>query len=163
MTRTEILERLRDSRSEFDAAVRAIPEERLDQPVVGGTHSPKDIVNHVTAYESLIVQRLAASRDGKTTEFDRDRVGWEEFNERVWGESATLPVEEVLQRSWAVFGELLEEIERLADEELERPTCGTANLDPSWLQGRAPWEMIAIDSFEHYPGHFEALRAAANE
>lgn len=161
MTRDEVLQRLRDGRTEFDARLSAIPRGALEESTPGGTHSPKDIVAHIAAYEELVVQRLRAARCGEITEFDRDRVSWQAFNERVWSEVASLDAETVLAHADEVFAALLDEIAQLSDAELAAPTGATAALDPAWLEGEPPWKLIGIDVFDHYPMHHAALEAAA--
>jgi hypothetical protein len=161
MTRDEVLTRLKARRAEFDARVHAIPGDSLDEPVPGGTHSPKQIVAHVSAYERLIVDRIRAARLGEKTDFDRDRVGWEAFNERIWSESKPLSPDAVLAQSSRDFLALLEEIAALANAELSELRGVAAAIDPAWLQGRTLWEVIGVDGFEHYPAHFAQLEAAA--
>ena len=161
MTRDEVLTQLKLQRAAFDARVNAIPHQLLDQAVPGGAHSPKQIVAHVSAYERLIVERLRAARVGEKTEFDRDRVGWEAFNERIWAESAPAAVDAVLARSARDFLALLEEVASLANAELSETRGVATTIDPAWLKGRPLSEVIAIDGFEHYPMHFPQLEAAA--
>jgi len=161
MKHEEVLVRLLTARAAFDARLAAVPHDALAVPAPGGTHSVKDIVAHVAAYDDLIVQRLVAARGGTTTAFDRDREGWEAFNERTWREAAALGSDEALARASVVFAALVHEVGRLTDEELGAPVGATAALDPAWLEGRAPWELIAIDAYDHYPMHHAALDAAA--
>jgi hypothetical protein len=161
MTRDEVLARLIAERGVFDAKVAAVPQDALEVPIPGSTHSVNDVVAHVTAYEELIVERLISARHGATTEFDRDRVGWEIFNERTWREAAGKKPKAVAARSSESFAALLREVGELSDAELAAPTGSTAALDPAWLDGRAPWELIEIDAFGHYPMHYPGLDAAA--
>jgi len=163
MTREEVLAKLRERRAEFDGRLHAIPRDAMDRPVPGAAHSPKQILAHVSAYERLIVERLRAARLGETTEFDRDRVGWEAFNSRVWGEGLDAPVDVVVARSAADFLELLEEVAELSNGELVDERGVTAAVDPAWLHGRPLWEAIAVDGFDHYPMHFAQLEAAKAE
>jgi hypothetical protein len=162
MTRDEVLTRLKARRAEFDVRVHAIPGDSFDEPTPGGTHSPKQIVAHVSAYERLIVDRIRAARLGEETEFDRDRVGWEAFNDRIWAESKSAAADAVLSQSARDFLALLEEIAALANVELSEMRGVAAAIDPAWLQGRSLWELIGIDGFEHYPMHFAQLEAAAS-
>ena len=161
MTREEVLEQLKVQRAQFDARVHAIPGDSLDEPVPGSLHSPKQIVAHVSAYERLIVDRIRAARLGEKTAFDRDRIGWEAFNERIWAESAEQSAEVVLARSSRDFLELLEEVASLANAELAETRGVSAAIDPAWLQGRTLSEVIGVDGFEHYRAHFAQLEAAA--
>jgi hypothetical protein len=160
MTRDEVLARLRTARHGLEQRLAAIPPESLEVVPPGAAHSPRDIVAHVAAYDRLIVERLRLSRVGDTTSFDRDREGWEAFNERVWAECSRISAAEAIAEAALVFEELLTEVARLSDEELQTATGVTAALDPAWLAGRAPWELIGIDGFEHYPMHYEALERA---
>jgi len=160
VTRDEVLDRLRTSRAAFDARVTRVPAAAFDRVVPGGTHTPKQIVWHVAAYDRLMVERLHAARDGETTAFDRDRIGWEVFNERTWSEGAGPDPQSVSATASRVFDALLLEVGRLSDEELAGPVGVSAHIDPAWLDGRPLWELIGIDGFEHYPMHFGALEAA---
>lgn len=160
MTREEVLARLVTERAVFDAKVASVGQEAFDQVPAGRTHSPKDIVAHVTAYERLMVERLRAARRGEMTALKRDRDGWEAFNELVWVEARVADGTEVIEDSHEVFGDLLVEVRALTDEELAGGAGIAAALDPAWLDGRALWEMIGIDGFDHYPMHHDALDAA---
>ena len=162
MTREKVLSRLRASRAAFDERVAAIASDALDIPPAGYEHSPKQIVAHVSAYEELIVLRLEAAREGRTTAFDRDREGWETFNDRVWRQSRDEDAGNVLQRSAETFDRLLVEVGSLSDQELNDPVGVAARIDPAWLDGRALWELVGVDGFEHYPMHFELLERAAD-
>ena len=161
MTRDEVLARLKVSRAVFDEKLEAIRPEALGVAPPGSVHSAKDIVAHVTAYDDLIVQRLISARHGSTTAFDRDRDGWEAFNERTWREAVGQKPEAALRRARDVFAALVHEVGQLSDEELGARVGATAALDPSWLEGRSPWQAIGIDAFDHYPMHYDALDAAA--
>jgi hypothetical protein len=163
VTRDEVLERLASSRTVFDEKLAAVPRAVLEAPVPGSTRSVKDVVFHVSAYDDLVVLRLIASRTGVTTEFDRDREGYEVFNERVWGEAAVIEPDDALARAEEVFLALLHEVGRLTDDELAEAVGATAALDPAWLQGQAPWELLAIDCWDHYPMHYAALDAAVEK
>ena len=160
MTRDEVLDRLRSTRAAFDARVAKVPGGAFERVVPGGTHTPKQIVGHVAVYDRLVVDRLRAARDGETTAFDRDRIGWELFNDRTWEEGVVLDAATVRVSAAKEFEALLVEVGRLSDEELAGPVGISANLDPAWLEGRPLWELIGIDGFEHYPMHFGALEAA---
>lgn len=162
MTRDELVERLTAARAEFDAKVAAVPRGRLAVAPPGHTHSPAEIVAHVNAYEELITRRLRAARDGVSTAFDRDRDGWEAFNERFWAEARAMDAAAVVQRSAEVFADLLAEVGRLEDAELDGTGGVTAHVDPAWLGKHTLGRIIGIDSFEHYPMHAAGLEAACD-
>jgi hypothetical protein len=161
VTRDEVLDRLRSTRAVFDDRVAKVPAAAFDRAVPGGRHTPKQILWHVAAYDRLMVDRLRAAREGETTAFDRDRMGWEAFNERTWAEGAVFDAVTVTETANKAFAALLVEVGEMTDEELDGPVGVSAYLDPAWLGGRAPWELIGIDGFEHYPMHVGSLEAAA--
>jgi Protein of unknown function (DUF1706) len=161
VNRDEVLERLRSSRALFDEKVAAVPADRLDSAIPGHVHTVGEIVWHIAAYDELIVQRLRAAREAQTTEFDRDRVGWEQFNERIWAEAEQRSGSDAVAHARTVFNELVREVEQLDDAELNQPVGVVEHLDPSWLDGRALWELIGIDGFDHYVMHYAQLDAAA--
>jgi hypothetical protein len=160
MTAEEVIARLRSTRGSFDEIVAGIPSENLDRVPEGHAHSPKQIVAHVNAYEQLIVERLKAARAGETTAFDRDRQGWEAFNERIWQESESAHALDIIAASAQIFAELLSEVSRLTETDLGSSDGIAKYIDPTWLRGRNVGELIAIDAYEHYPMHFESLEAS---
>ena len=162
MTRDELLRWLLETRREFDELVAAIPKDRLERPIPGKKRSARDVIHHVTAYEDLIVQRLRKAQEGETTAFDRDRDGWEQFNDQVWEEAHHVDPPTVLARSHRVFRELIEQVSVLQEEEINGDGGIVAYLDPAWVDGRLLYEVIGIDAFEHYPMHFADLRMARN-
>lgn len=163
MTRDEVLEQLTKQRETFDALVDTIPADSLDVPVPGYQHTPKQIVAHVAAYEWLIVERVRAARLGQTTDLERDRRGYEHFNEVVWEESAPRDADEVLATSARTFLALVEELAGLPDEEFGALSKVAEAIDPGWLRGRNLWEALAEDTFEHYPMHVAQLEAVIGE
>ena len=160
MTRDELLHWLLETRAEFDQLAASIPKDELDKPIPGKKHSARDVIYHVVAYEDLIVQRLRSAQRGETTAFDRDREGWESFNDRVWDEAAQVDGLTVLARSHRIFRELIEQVRVLQDDEINGDGGIVRCIDPAWLAGRSLWEVIGIDAFEHYPMHFEDLQKA---
>jgi hypothetical protein len=161
MNRDQVFDKLRSARAVFDAKVASVPIERLDSAIPGHVHTVGEIVWHVAAYDELMVSRLRAAHEGATTEFDRDRVGWEQFNERVWAEAAEKSGAEAVEHARAVFDDLVGEIGQLNEAELNQPVGVVEHLDPAWLEGHALWELIAIDGFDHYAMHYEQLDEAA--
>lgn len=162
MTTSEMLMRLREARDVFDARLADVPESRFDVAPEGFSHSPKEIVAHVSAYDGLIVERLREAREGRTTAFDRDREGWEAFNTRVWSEAAAMEPMDVRAQATFAFADLVTEVAGLTDAELNEDSGATQHVDPAWLDDKTLAKMIAIDSYEHYPMHVDLLRAAGS-
>jgi hypothetical protein len=163
MTRDEILEQLTHERAQFDALVDAIAADAMDRPVPEHIHTPKQIVAHVSAYEQLVVERLRAARLGQTTDLERDRLGYEAFNDHMWSQCESQETEVVLASSARTFLMLVEELAGLPDEEFGALSKVAEAIDPGWLRGRNLWEALAEDTFEHYPMHCAQLEAVLAE
>jgi hypothetical protein len=163
ITTSEMVVRLRETRDVFDAKVADVPTGAFDVVPEGHAHSPKDVVAHVSAYEALIVERLREAREGRSTEFDRDREGWEAFNHMIWAEAADMDEVDVRAQAVFTFSDLLAEIAGLTDAELNTNAGVTGHVDPAWLEDRTLAQAIAIDSFEHYPMHHDTLNAAIKQ
>ena len=129
MTRDEVLARLTTERAEFDRRIEALDPAVFSRVAAGRVHSPKEILVHVTAYEQLIVERLRAARAGTTTAFDRDRIGWEAFNERLWREAGDVDEDVAKAQAGDVFAALIAEISQLTDGDLNGTTDATRALD----------------------------------
>lgn len=160
MTKSEVMELLRSRRALFDAKVAAVPRDALDEPIPRSTKTVKEIVAHVSNYEQLIVDRLISAGHGAGTALRHDQLGFGRGNDLDWPDVTTRAPEQVLRRAADVFDALMQTVGDLSDDELNEAIGATAALDKEWLQGRAPWEMIAIDAYDHYPMHFPALDAA---
>ena len=151
MNKTELLDTMRDRRAAWDALLSKVGEERMTQPGVAGEWSVKDIVAHVTWAESETAQLLQP----------RGLVGsqlWElpqdERNSVVFELNRDRPLPEVLAEAAAVFQQLLDAVQALAEEDLN----DDARLQDMALNG-IPWRVVVANSFAHYYQHIPDIRA----
>ena len=62
-TRGEVLDLVRSGRADLEMALGRLDEGQMENPgLAGGTWSAKDLMAHVTFWESLMVQRLGGPR-----------------------------------------------------------------------------------------------------
>ena len=78
----------------------------------------------------------------------------------IWAEAADMDEVDVRAQAVFTFSDLLSEVSSLTDEELNGFVGVSKNIDPAWLEDRTLAQAIAIDSFEHYPMHYDAFNAA---
>lgn len=160
MTRDKMLLELSVARKIFDDKARAIPAASLDEPVPVLGRSAIEIVAHVAAYDRLVAERLASGRHGASTNLEADRDDSGAFEATTWTLYQGRRPEEILTSSADDYNSVFHQVGELSDEELDAPTGKTASLDPAWLDGRAPWEAIAADTWMHYVQHHDDLDAA---
>ncbi len=110
----------------------------------------KDIIAHVAWYEREVA-RMLESR--VMTSSGLWAVGADERNAAIYEESRGMSPEDARAESSRVFRELVEQLELL-------PDAGYA--DASRFSGMPgdwkPWELIAGNTFGHYPDHAGAIR-----
>ena len=60
----------------------------------------------------------------------------------------------MLAEEWQVYAQLLAEVQKLSDEDLNDPRR-FREMPADWV----PWEVIAGNSFKHYQDHILPIRA----
>jgi uncharacterized protein (TIGR03083 family) len=149
MTRERMLMLLRAARAAWDALLDSIPRGRMAEPMMGDW-SIKDIVAHVTwgEREMIPVMRERALRGSELWNLPQD-----ERNRRVVAESWDRPLEDVLTEHREVYAALVAEVEKLSDEDLTDPSR-YENMPAEWTL----WQLIAGNTFDHYPEHAGPIR-----
>jgi len=145
MKKGALIQRTRDSRARWDLAFAALDEAQLGLPGFCGTWSAKDVIAHITWHEremvGLIKGRALAGSELWNLPLD-DR------NDAIYRANVHRPAAEVRREAGAVFGELLEALETLSDDDLVDPGR-FAHMPADWQ----PWQVIAGNTFEHYEEH----------
>ena len=151
MTGAKFLDSLRSGRAEWEALLAQIGADRMTQPGVEGDWSIKDIIAHVTWHEREMVGVLRA----------RALIGSElwnlptdERNAAIFEQNKDRALDDVLQESRQMFPQLLELAAGLSDEELNDPRR-FSEMPEEWT----PWELVAGNSYTHYPDHIASIRA----
>lgn len=76
-----------------------------------------------------------------------------ERNAAIFEQNRARPLAEILEESRKVFQQLDQAAQTLTDEELN-DARHFINMPSDW----APWDIIAGNSFRHYPDHLAAIR-----
>ena len=144
MTRSELLDSLKEENNQWEALLAQIGEARMDQPGVTEQWSIKDIVAHLTGWRRRTVARLQAAQRGE----QEPLPPWlahlqtdDEINAWIYATNRDRSVSEVLDDSRQVFQQLLAAIEAFPAAEL---------IDPHrfhWMNGE-PLSAAAL--FAHF-------------
>ncbi len=155
MDRSELLNRIKAGRAEFDAAVNLFDKHDLAKPLLENGWSVKDVLAHICFWEKRIVslyETLAAGDEPK------DTVGaksLDELNTHVYEENQLLPLGIVQVNEREAYLELLNVAETAPEADL---------FDPdrfAWCEGQPFYNWIAENTYLHYADHLPNLLAAA--
>ena len=124
----------------FEAAVLAVPRDRLEEASLPGAWSVKDVLWHVAHWWEDCADTLELLHTGTFSEWDGDT---DAENVRVLAEGRTMTLEDVELRSAKIRERMLRAWDALTTD------------DP-----RAA-ENFAAETTEHYEEHLEQIRALA--
>lgn len=153
-TKAELLATIRAERRALEAAVEALDEVQMLEPVLDGGWSVKDTLAHITAWEQLMIGWVGEALHGVVPERPVAGDDWVDvLNARLYEENAEKPLAEVREAFAASYDEAVALVERVEEEDL---------FDPerfAWRDGSPLWHMVAANTNWHYKDHREAIAA----
>jgi len=150
MTKTEFLEKLTSARSEWDALLAKMDLARMSQPGVEGNWSIKDIIAHVTWYEREMINLIRTRTLAGSNLWDSPV---DQRNAAIYEQNRARPLADMLAESQAAYQQFLGAVQTLSDDELNAASR-FKDMPLDWV----PWEVIASNSFNHYPDHIATIR-----
>jgi hypothetical protein len=148
MTKDEILAAIEEGRSKLNLAIEGLSDAQLQEPGVTGEWSVKDLLFHITTWESELVKLLWQAAEGQQATSllvtDQDIDG---SNARVYALGKDRPLESVRQDFHGVHTQIVRRAGVFSDADLS-----DLHRFP-WLGGDPLWQWIAGDSFEHEAEH----------
>jgi uncharacterized damage-inducible protein DinB len=137
----------------WERALEAIPKDRLEEPVVEGW-SVKDIAAHITWHDREMLRlmktrMLAGSEWWSLPTGERNKLIYEQYRDQ--------PLDEVLQNHRETHLEMVQEIEKLAEADLNDPS----RID-GMLPGKKLWMLLEENTWNHYLLHTEDLWGLLN-
>jgi uncharacterized damage-inducible protein DinB len=135
---------------EWKKSLFLVPSERMNEPVVG-SWSVKDIIAHITWHDREMVGVLKTRRLCGSEWWD---LPLEDRNQRIFEQHHSQPLGEVVQEHEQVHRQLLEQLERLDDHDLNDPSRIS-----EMLPGLKPWMLLEDNTWAHYMNHTETLWA----
>jgi hypothetical protein len=155
LTTAQLIDVMRIARSNWEALLAEAGEARLTEPGVEGNWSLKDIIAHITYFETWAADNVMAFRTGAPRpQPEYTGLDVDEENARIYERLRAKPLAEVLQESQASFQRSLEAVQGLRDEDLYDPKF-TRVPDADWTA----FDLIEGDIFEHYNDHSTSVRA----
>jgi uncharacterized damage-inducible protein DinB len=148
VSKAAVLKLIQYWRANWEQAFGSIPQESRTKASVGGL-PVKDILAQIIWYEQQMVSTLKSRQLSGSALWEMPQ---DKRNQQIYEQSSSQPLEEVLKEYEQSFPALIQEIERLDDDDLN---------DPSRIQnmplGKKLWEILERDIWTHYMRHTEAL------
>ena len=151
MTPHALLERIHTSREALAMLWRGLSEEQMiRRPGPQKDWSVKDLVAHVTWWESFILERVTELISGEKSE---PAAHQDVLNARVYEQHRDWPLADVLAAFDANWPRLVALISSLSDEQINTPAYYRT------YDGVALLPILRAGTFGHYPAHLADLRA----
>jgi len=154
MNKSQILDALEEGRESFIEKFADFEDLAMltQDPATGWTL--KDILSHLTRWEAELIKLLWQLKEGQapnTAHFSSSSI--DEINAHWRSADQSRPLERILQDYHGIRNQTIRRVEDFSDRELEDP-----GRYP-WLKGKALWEWVAGDSFEHESEHTGQVQA----
>lgn len=150
MKKTEFILKIEATYQEYQTALASVSEARILQPGTCGEWSVKDAVAHVTWYEREMVgvlqkRALLGSDHWNKTLDQRNSAIFQENEKRL--------LKDILTEGRLTHQLLIDLLQELSQEDLLE-SSRFREMPPDWI----PWQVIASNTFEHYPDHTADIR-----
>ena len=153
VTRQEIIAQIEQSYAALEAALATLNAGQMTQPALPGGWSVKDALAHLSVWHRRALDIIEPVQPPRVSAIppsgiEADQV--EALNARFFAEHKDEPLPDVLANFRESYRQVLASTERLADADLMKLLAGETRL----------WEVIAGNTYDHYPEHIEAIQAA---
>ena len=153
MTKDELIKKIEAGWNDLQAALDGLTEEQMHQPGVMGEWTIKDVLAHITAWQTRLITALFKAEKGFAPETTESGKAVDQLNERFYREMKDRSFDQVWDDLDSSYHQILTRLENWKDKDL---------FDPKrfrWMQGHPFAEYIAGDSYEHYAEHATQIRA----
>lgn len=146
----EFIQKVRESWAELDGVLSSIKPPQMAPAHAEGEWTSKDALAHITWYEQEMVNLL------QTHTFSGSDL-WElplpARNAAIYALIKERSLKDVLAEFYAVHTTLEKLLETLSLEDFVDPSH-FAEMPADWQ----PWQVIASNTYEHYPEHAEQIK-----
>jgi uncharacterized protein (TIGR03083 family) len=152
MTKPELLQAIQKGRTDFEAALVKLSPEQMTAPGAMGEWSVKDILGHISMWESRLVTILyAIERDATPPQAIHTQAEVDQANAESFAEQRDRPLDRVLADFHGVHIQLLKRLEAVKERDLNDPKRF------KWMEGEPLEKLVAGDTFVHYAEHRPAI------
>src|SRR5205823_49314 len=149
VNRAELIERVRQAKSDLDDTIERIPPERMAEPGDRGLWSPKDQLSHLAAWHEIVLQRIEGRPEEAYLGIEAERYGSMDIDavndflhERDRGRKPE-EAREALERS---FQDVVKALESVDEDDLYQ------DYRPD-IRPRLLIDTVIGNTYEHYEEH----------
>ena len=150
-----LIQVIRDERIRLAALLGVVSESEMLIPLEENGWSVKDHVAHIVIWEKRLVEWLDIVEKGQVPQQLPPGMTWDDldrWNEQTFKENCERELVEVL----ADFNHFADEVARAVGAIPEDLLMSADSL--AWRSGSPLWEMVAANTFWHYPEHRETIK-----
>jgi hypothetical protein len=151
----DLIQRIRDERDRLEALVGKHSENEMLIPQGENGWSVKDHIAHIVIWEKRLVEWLNFVERGEVPQQLPPGMTWDDldrWNEQTFEENRERELNEVLADFNHIADEVLQVVGAIPDDLLMRADS------LAWRSGSPLWEMVAANTYWHYPEHREAIK-----
>ncbi len=152
MTKDELINRIETEWENLQAALDGLTEEQMHQPGVVGAWSVKDVLAHITAWQTRLITAMFKAEKGFAPETTEGGPTVDQLNEKFYREMKERPFEQVWDDLDSSYHQILARLTDWKEKDL---------FDPKrfkWMKGQPFAEYIVGDSSDHYAEHAAQIR-----
>jgi hypothetical protein len=153
VTRQDLINRIEQDWARLQKSLDGLNEEQLHMAGVVGDWSVKDVLAHITAWQTRLITALFKAERGFVPETTEGGKTVDQMNEKWYREMKERPFEQIWDDLDSSYRQLLNRLETWSDKDL---------FDArrfKWMKGDPFAEYIAGDSYEHYSEHAAQIEA----
>ena len=150
-----LIQRIREERDGFGTTLSSLSENEMLFPLKEDGWSVKDHVAHIVIWEKRMVEWLDVVERGEVPQQLPPGMTWDDldrWNEQTFEENRERELKEVLADFNHFADEVVQVVEAIPEDLLMRADSF------AWRSGLPLWEMVAANTFWHYPEHREAIK-----
>jgi len=150
----DVVQKISDGRNRFIAILDDLSEKEMMIPLEEGGWSIKDYVAHISIWEKRMVEWLAVVERGDVPQQLPPGMTWDDldsWNAQTYEEDRERALADVLAEFNALGEESVRAVDAIPEDLLMREDA------LEWRSGSPLWEMVAENSFWHYPEHMETI------
>jgi hypothetical protein len=151
MTKEELLQRIEAGWTRLQRSLDGLTEEQMHTPGVVEEWTIKDVLAHITAWQTRLITAMFKVGKGFTPETIEGGRTVDQMNAMWYREMKDRPFEQVWDDLELSYDQLLRRLEDFSEKDL---------FDPrryKWMKGQPFERYIAGDSYEHYEEHAEQI------
>jgi hypothetical protein len=148
-----LLNNMRKGYGQLENLLSSLSAEQMTTPGVNSTWSVKDNIAHLAFWQSYQLERVAALKNNTEPNVPEvfQQNTEDEVNEHVYQMYKDRGLAAVLAEFSATAEQLIQEVQSLTEEDLNRPL--------PWLDNRPIWPSIVGNSFGHYEEHEQIIQS----